>query len=65
MAICAECSGNKYILVSYNCPHCDGTGEIVGYDRHGKPLIRTCPNCDHGRIYVEEPCNVCQGTGII
>lgn len=64
MAICSECEGTKYVLNSYDCERCKGTGELQVYDRLGAPQVQPCPNCDHGRLYVEERCVACNGTGI-
>lgn len=65
MATCYDCNGTQYVLNTYNCTQCDGTGEIVITDLHGREKIIPCPHCDAGRIYKEEPCETCQGTGVV
>jgi DnaJ-class molecular chaperone len=65
MATCSECEGNRYVLSSSDCERCKGTGEITIYDRLGMPRVQPCLECDHGRIYSEVLCVVCQGTGIV
>jgi DnaJ-class molecular chaperone len=65
MAVCSECEGRKYVLNTYDCERCKGTGERTIYDRLGNPQTQPCPDCDAGKIYIEELCTQCQGTGIV
>jgi DnaJ-class molecular chaperone len=65
MATCSDCEGTRYVLKSYDCEHCKGTGEVRCYDRMGVPKTQPCPYCDHGLVYIEELCTTCQGTGIV
>jgi DnaJ-class molecular chaperone len=65
MPTCYDCEGTQYVLNTYNCPKCDGTGEIVISDLQGREKVITCSFCDNGHIYKEEPCDTCQGTGVI
>jgi len=37
MATCSDCEGTRYVLKSYDCEHCKGTGEVRCYDRMGVP----------------------------
>lgn len=65
MAKCNGCEGTKYVLNSYDCERCKGTGELMVYVRLGVLKVQPCPDCDHGRTYAEELCTACNGTGII
>lgn len=35
------------------CRLCKGTGTVSGKDKHGRPLLRVCPQCEgSGRVKV-------------
>lgn len=63
MPLCDDCNGTKYVLNTAQCQRCAGTGELFAYDIHGAKTVIKCPHCDGGRIYVEEECATCEGTG--
>lgn len=65
MATCSDCAGSGVVLSTYDCSHCKGTGELIAYDLHGREKRVKCSYCDNGRVYQEEQCDTCQGTGIV
>lgn len=50
------------------CPRCQGTGEIK-YQRRGGFAqfiqIQTCDYCEGKGTFIENPCTVCHGTGVL
>jgi DnaJ-class molecular chaperone len=56
------------ILISEDCPACDGTGWIT---LSGKPSdYRPCGNCqgkgdEPDAILDSEPCHICKGSGLV
>jgi molecular chaperone DnaJ len=68
-SICPSCKGTGAKEEGIKeCEHCRGTGQIVNEQRSGYAIYRqitTCGYC-HGRgTLVVEPCDECQGKGIL
>jgi len=50
------------------CKTCNGTGNLINTRKEGNVSyqeIRTCPNCSGKGKFIDEPCQKCNGTGMI
>ena len=63
--ICEKCAGTgkKPGSQPVPCPECGGTGQIV-YSSGFMHITQTCPRCQ-GEGYIQEPCDVCNGRGLV
>lgn len=48
--------------VYVDCPSCQGTGQVLGYDDDGQETLVMCRTCG-GSTTVAQPCPVCDGAG--
>lgn len=59
----AQCPNYCDHGVVYNdCPTCQGTGQVIGYDDAKQETLIVCPTCG-GSTTVSATCPVCHGTG--
>lgn len=60
MARCPNSCDNG--AVYDDCPTCERTGQVLGYDDDGQVTLMDCPTCG-GSTTVSKTCPVCNGTG--
>ncbi|MBK3332875.1 molecular chaperone DnaJ [Persephonella atlantica] len=63
--ICERCAGTGQKPGSQPtvCPECGGAGQIT-YSSGFMHITQTCPRCQ-GTGYIQQPCDVCNGRGLV
>jgi molecular chaperone DnaJ len=69
LSVCPSCRGSGAKEEgTKECEHCSGTGQIVTEQRSGYSIYRQIATCSHcrgrGKLIVE-PCDECQGKGVV